>query len=292
MLDDLVDDLGHQALLAWFGGSLTQPPAPANASWPLLRDIGICSNVAQLFGVGELDHMTAYSALALRICLCLGTCILPAIAPWPAAPPTCQPLREGGLRSGEGPRHRRSLGRVPLELSDRLSCRSRPGLCEAAERDAKPRAVSTGGAVGLRQRRFSGGGGLLGGVLRGGPGRNYRQIGSLKEGEPVTLMGRVDISDEGFPGSSVTVAERPAINGAAFSARPEPSGPICTRPVLSLDCRYLPRECVGTSAVQKQTFLIVGHLAKPLSDAAFANAAARSGREAFWSLSHAPPATS
>ena len=43
---------------------------------------------------------------------------------------------------------------------------------------------------------------------------------------------------------------------------------------------------------QKQMFLIVGHLATPLSDAAFASAAARSCREAFWSRSQVPPATS
>jgi len=45
-------------------------------------------------------------------------------------------------------------------------------------------------------------------------------------------------------------------------------------------------------ADQKQMFLIVGHLATPLSDAAFASAAARSCREAFWSRSQVPPATS
>jgi len=43
-------------------------------------------------------------------------------------------------------------------------------------------------------------------------------------------------------------------------------------------------------ADQKQMLLIVGHLATPLSDAAFASAAARSCREAFWSRSQVPPA--
>jgi hypothetical protein len=42
----------------------------------------------------------------------------------------------------------------------------------------------------------------------------------------------------------------------------------------------------------KQMFLIVGHLATPLSEAALANAAQRSCCEMFWSLTHAPPATS
>jgi hypothetical protein len=43
---------------------------------------------------------------------------------------------------------------------------------------------------------------------------------------------------------------------------------------------------------QKQMFLMVGHLATPLSEAAFASAAERSGSEAFWNLCHAPPAIS
>jgi hypothetical protein len=38
-----------------------------------------------------------------------------------------------------------------------------------------------------------------GGVMRDGPGRQYRQIDSLKEGEPVTLMGRSDVVEDGYP---------------------------------------------------------------------------------------------
>ena len=48
----------------------------------------------------------------------------------------------------------------------------------------------------------------------------------------------------------------------------------------------------SASRDQKQMFLIVGHLATPLSEAAFASAAAHSCLEAFWNLSHEPPATS
>jgi hypothetical protein len=46
--------------------------------------------------------------------------------------------------------------------------------------------------------------GSWGGVLRDGPGQNYRQIGSLQEGEPVTLMGRSDVVENGFPWFKIT----------------------------------------------------------------------------------------
>jgi hypothetical protein len=46
--------------------------------------------------------------------------------------------------------------------------------------------------------------GSWGGVLRDGPGQNYRQIGSLQEGEPITLMGRSDVIENGFPWFKIT----------------------------------------------------------------------------------------
>ena len=46
--------------------------------------------------------------------------------------------------------------------------------------------------------------GSWGGVVRDGPGRKYRQTGSLKEGEPVTLMGRSDVVEDGFPWFKIT----------------------------------------------------------------------------------------
>jgi SH3 domain-containing protein len=46
--------------------------------------------------------------------------------------------------------------------------------------------------------------GSWGGVLRDGPGQNYRQIGSLQEGEPVTLMSRSDVVENGFPWFKIT----------------------------------------------------------------------------------------
>ena len=38
-----------------------------------------------------------------------------------------------------------------------------------------------------------------GGVVRDGPGQQYRKVGSLAEGEPVTLMARTDVFEGDFP---------------------------------------------------------------------------------------------
>lgn len=41
--------------------------------------------------------------------------------------------------------------------------------------------------------------GSWGGVVRSGPGQNYKKVGSLREGQQVTLMGRSDVVEDGFP---------------------------------------------------------------------------------------------
>lgn len=41
--------------------------------------------------------------------------------------------------------------------------------------------------------------GSWGGVVRDGPGKQYRQIDSLDEGEAITLMGRSDVVEDGYP---------------------------------------------------------------------------------------------
>ncbi len=144
--------------------------------------------------------MTAYSALALRICLCLGTCILPAIAPWPgSAPAHASPSEKEAFEAAK------ALGTV--EAWDAFLSNYPTGFhADLARAYVKQLSVTPNPAPSQRAAPsvsanddFPAAAGSWGGVLRDGPGRNYRQIGSLKEGEPVTLMGRVDISDEGFP---------------------------------------------------------------------------------------------
>jgi hypothetical protein len=41
--------------------------------------------------------------------------------------------------------------------------------------------------------------GSWGGVVRDGPGQNYRKVDSLQEGDPVTLIGPTDVMDNGYP---------------------------------------------------------------------------------------------
>lgn len=41
--------------------------------------------------------------------------------------------------------------------------------------------------------------GSWGGVVRDGPGQHYRQVDSLKEGDPVTLLSPTDVMDNGYP---------------------------------------------------------------------------------------------
>lgn len=41
--------------------------------------------------------------------------------------------------------------------------------------------------------------GSWGGIVRDGPGQSYRKVASLDEGEQVTLMGRSDVIENGFP---------------------------------------------------------------------------------------------
>lgn len=41
--------------------------------------------------------------------------------------------------------------------------------------------------------------GSWGGVVRDGPGKQYKKVDSLKEGEPVTLMGRSEMVEDGYP---------------------------------------------------------------------------------------------
>jgi Bacterial SH3 domain len=41
--------------------------------------------------------------------------------------------------------------------------------------------------------------GSWGGIVRNGPGQSYRKVDSLEEGQPVTLMARTDVMENGYP---------------------------------------------------------------------------------------------
>jgi hypothetical protein len=78
-----------------------------------------------------------------------------------------------------------------------------------------------------------------GGVVRDGPGQQYRKIGSLAEGEPVTLMARTEVFEGDFPWFKIafkdgkigyqwggilcsTGAERPDIFKTCMARSPQP----------------------------------------------------------------------
>ncbi len=46
--------------------------------------------------------------------------------------------------------------------------------------------------------------GSWGGVVRDGPGQNYRKVDSLPEGDPVTLLGPTDVMENGYPWFRIT----------------------------------------------------------------------------------------
>jgi len=48
--------------------------------------------------------------------------------------------------------------------------------------------------------------GSWGGIVRSGPGQSYRKVDSLEEGQPVTLMARTDVMQDGFPWFKIAYA--------------------------------------------------------------------------------------
>jgi len=67
----------------------------------------------------------------------------------------------------------------------------------AAPQGAAPTIAAAPAPVPAGEFPFSAG--SWGGILRDGPGQHFRKVASLKEGEPVTLVARADVSENGFP---------------------------------------------------------------------------------------------
>jgi hypothetical protein len=99
-----------------------------------------------------------------------------------------------------------------------------------------------------------------GGVLRDGPGQNFRKVGSLQEGEPVTLMARSDVVEDGFPWFKITTqrgqtgyqwggilcstgAERPDIFKTCTVKPPGPSGKKATKSTNSAPQKKQKKRC-------------------------------------------------
>ena len=131
--------------------------------------------------------MSAYFALALRAWLCLGTCIMPALAAWPGSA-----LAQSGPSEKEAFEAAKSLGTVeawdaflsnyPTGFHADLARAYVKKLSETAPSPAPSQSASPSVSA---NHDVPAAAGSWGGVLRDGPGRNYRQIGSLKEGGPL-----------------------------------------------------------------------------------------------------------
>jgi len=134
--------------------------------------------------------MSAYFALALRACLCLGVCIMALAGPSARS----RPLREESLGTVEA--WDAFLSNYPTGFHADLARAYVKKLSETAPSPAPSQSAAPSVSA---NHDIPAAAGSWGGVLRDGPGRNYRQIGSLKEGEPVTLMGRTDVLEDGFP---------------------------------------------------------------------------------------------
>ena len=143
------------------------------------------------------------SALSLRICLCLAALILPIID---AGQP--MPSRHGsafaqsaGLSEKEAFDAAKDLGTVDAwnAFLSNYPAGFHADLARAYIKKLTQEAQAAPPSPSPAAGELPAPAGSWGGVVRDGPGKQYRQIDSLKEGEPVTLLGRSDELDNGFP---------------------------------------------------------------------------------------------
>jgi hypothetical protein len=149
-----------------------------------------------------------YSALALRLGLCLAALVAPTMdmgrqVPWR---PDSALAQADAVSEKEAFEEAKSLGTV--EAWDAFLSNFPTGFhADLARAYVKkladqPQATAPSPppapAVSANDD-FPAPAGSWGGVVRDGPGRQYRQLDTLKEGEPVTLMARSDVVEDGFP---------------------------------------------------------------------------------------------
>jgi Bacterial SH3 domain len=150
-----------------------------------------------------------YSALALRLCLCLAALVLPAIVTGGLVPWHGSAFAESaGVSEKEAFEAAKSLGTVeawdaflsnyPTGFHADLARAYVKKLSDQPQAPSPSPSPAAAPAVSANDD-FPAPAGSWGGVVRDGPGRQYRQVDSLKEGEPVTLMGRSDVIEDGYP---------------------------------------------------------------------------------------------
>ena len=156
--------------------------------------------------------MSNSSVLALRLALCLAALVFATadigqLVPWQASSAFAQ---SGSVSEKEAFEAAKSLGTVeawdaflsnfPSGFHADLARAYVKKLTEGTQGPSPSPAAPAASANDV----FPAAAGSWGGVLRDGPGREYRQVGSLREGEPVTLMGRSDVVEHGFPWFKLT----------------------------------------------------------------------------------------
>lgn len=106
--------------------------------------------------------------------------------------------RGGYFNDGAGVSFRTDTPRPQLWLGDVAH------TCEIAIADSSGGQPVAGSAAGGNQASLNVQGQSLGGKLRGGPGTNFQQIGSLSEGSPVTIIANAGARFNGYDWFEVT----------------------------------------------------------------------------------------
>jgi len=106
-------------------------------------------------------------------------------------------------------------------------------LADQPQAAPSPPSPPTAASAGSTNNDFPAAAGSWEGVLRDGPGQQYRRIGSLAEGEPVTLMARTEVMDNGFPSFKITTkAGQTGYQWGGILCAIGTRGPTCSRHAL------------------------------------------------------------
>jgi SH3 domain-containing protein len=159
------------------------------------------------FGLMPDRGFTIPAALALALRLCLFPALaITAVAVWPGIATT-----ESSMSEKEAFEAAKALGTVEAwdaflssypsgfhaDLA-RAYLKKLSGTAGTAPAQGAAPAISAALSQ-VPAGEFPFAAGSWGGILRDGPGQHFRKVASLKEGEPVTLLERADVSENGFP---------------------------------------------------------------------------------------------
>jgi SH3 domain-containing protein len=154
------------------------------------------------------------SALALRIGVALAALILPSVGPGHGPWHVSAFAASDEEAEKEAFEAAKALGTVeawdaflthyPNGFRADLARAYVKKLADQPQAAPPPPAPPAAAAAGSANDDFPAAAGSWGGVLRDGPGQQYRKIGSLAEGEPVTLMARTEVMENDFPWFKIT----------------------------------------------------------------------------------------